>query len=50
MDTNSFIGYMKTDGIYKDVAKKVETRFALQIINQDAILLKGRYQKGKIKK
>ena len=27
MDTNNFIGYIKTDDIYKNVAKKVETRF-----------------------
>ena len=27
MDTNSFIVYMKTDDIYKDIAKDVETRF-----------------------
>ena len=27
MDTNSFIVYMKTDDIYKDIAEDVETRF-----------------------
>ena len=27
MDTDSFIVYIKTDDIYKDIAKDVETRF-----------------------
>ena len=27
MDTDSFIVYMKTDDIYKDIAEDVETRF-----------------------
>ena len=27
MDTDSFIVYIKTDGIYKDIAEDVETRF-----------------------
>ena len=27
MDTNSFVIYIKTDDIYKDIAKDVETRF-----------------------
>ena len=27
MDTGSFIVYIKTDGIYKDIAEDVETRF-----------------------
>ena len=27
MDTGSFIAYMKTDDIYKNVAEDVETRF-----------------------
>ena len=27
MDTNSFIVYIKTEDIYKDIAKDVETRF-----------------------
>ena len=27
MDTDSFIVYIKTDDIYKDIAEKVETRF-----------------------
>ena len=27
MDTDSFIAYIKTENIYKDVAENVETRF-----------------------
>ena len=27
MDTDSFIVYIKTDNIYKDIAEDVETRF-----------------------
>ena len=27
MDTDSFIVYIKTDDIYKDIAEEVETRF-----------------------
>ena len=27
MDTDSFIVYIKTDGIYKDILESVETRF-----------------------
>ena len=27
MDTNSFIVYIKTDDIYKDISEEVETRF-----------------------
>ena len=27
MDSNSFIVYIKTDNIYKDIAEDVETRF-----------------------
>ena len=28
MDTDSFIVYVKTDDIYKDIAENVETRFS----------------------
>ena len=28
MDTYSFVIYIKTDDIYKDIAEEVETRFA----------------------
>ena len=30
MDTDSFIVHIKTDGIYKDIAEDVETRFDLK--------------------
>ena len=33
MDTYSFIVYIKTDDIYKDIAEDVETRLILQIMN-----------------
>ena len=46
MDTYSFIEYIKTDDIYKDIAEDL----ALQIMNLNAIPLKGRYQNRKIKK
>ena len=46
MDTYSFIEYIKTYDIYKDIAEDL----ALQIMNQNAIPLKGRYQNRKIKK
>ena len=29
MDTDSFIAHIKTDDIYKDIAKNVETRFGM---------------------
>ena len=32
MDTDSFIVYIKTDDIYKDIAEDVRARFELQII------------------
>ena len=32
MDTNSFIVYIKTDDIYKDIAEDVETRFDTYLI------------------
>ena len=41
---------MKTNDIYKDIAEDVETRFDIQIMNQNAIPLIGCYQKEKIKK
>ena len=33
MDTDSFIVYIKTDDIYKDIAKDVEQGLILQIMN-----------------
>ena len=40
MDTKSFIVYVKTDDVYKDIAEDVETRFILQITNQTDHCLK----------
>ena len=34
MDTDSFIAYLKTDDIYKDIGEDVETGFDIQIMNQ----------------
>ena len=45
MDTDSFIVYINTDDIYKDIAKDVETRF-----DTSKYLLDRTLQKGKIKK
>ena len=45
MDTDSFIVYINTDDIYKDIAKDVETRFDTSKYRLDRTL-----QKGKIKK
>ena len=42
MDTDSFIVYIKTDHVYKDVAKDAETRFHTSNYNQI-----DRYQKKK---
>ena len=33
MDTDSFIVYMKTDGISKDIAKDVELDLIFQVMN-----------------
>ena len=45
MHTDSFIVYIKTDNIYKDIAEDVETRLVLQIMGYT-----GCYQKVKLKK
>ena len=45
MDTDSFIVYINTDDIYKDIAKDVETRFDTSKYRLDRTS-----QKGKIKK
>ena len=45
MDTDSFIAYIKTDYIHKDIAKDVETRLTLQIM-----ILKSYYQKERAKR
>ena len=45
MDTDSFIVYIKTDYIYRDIAEDVETRF-----NTSNYELDKPFPKGKIKK
>ena len=42
MDTDSFIVYMKTDDIYKDIAKDVETRFAMSDCELEGLIPKGK--------
>ena len=60
MDTGSFIVHVKTDGVYKDIAEDVETRFETSNFEIDRPLPKGKNKKviglmkdelgGKIKK
>ena len=49
MDTDSFIVYTETDDITKILQKMLKEDLTLQIMNQNAIPLKGCYQKVKIK-
>ena len=41
-DTNSFIAYIKTDDIYKDIAEVIETRFDTSNCELDRPLIKGK--------
>ena len=41
MDTDSFIIYVKTEGIYKDIAEDVETRFDTSNFELNKPLPKG---------
>ena len=45
MDTDSFIVYVKTDNIYKDIAKDVETRFETSNFETDRPLPTGKNKK-----
>ena len=45
MDTDSFIAYIKTNDIYKDIAKDVETRFDTSNYELERPLPKGKYKK-----
>ena len=45
MDTDSFIVYIKTDDIYKDIAKDVETRFDTSNYQLDRPLPRAKYEK-----
>ena len=42
MDIDSFIVYIKTDDIYKDIAEDVETRFDISNYELDRLLPKGK--------
>ena len=46
MDRDSFIVYIKTDDIYKDIAEDVETRFDTLNYELDRLLSKGKNKKG----
>ena len=45
MDTGSFIVYIKTDDIYKDIAEDVETWFGTSIDELDRSVPKGKNKK-----
>ena len=44
MNTDSFIGHVKTNHIYKDIAKDVETRFDTSNYDLNKALSKGKKQ------
>ena len=46
MNTDSFIIYIKTDGIYQDITKDVETRFDTSNYELDRSLPKWRSKKS----
>ena len=50
MDTDTFIVYMKTDDIYKDIAEDVETRFNTSNHESECDSIDRPLPKGKIKK
>ena len=45
VDTDSFTVYIKTDDIYKDIARVIETRFDSSNHELDRPLLKEKYKK-----
>ena len=45
MDRDSFIIYIKTEDIYKDISEIVETRFHTSNYELDRPLSKGKYKK-----
>ena len=45
MDADSFIAYIKTDDIYKDIGEDIETRFDTSNYELDRPLLKGTNKK-----
>ena len=46
MDTHSFIVYIKTDDIYKDIAEDVKTRFDTSNYELDRPSSEGKYKKS----
>ena len=46
MDTDSVIGHVKTDGIYKDVGEDVETRSDTSNFELDRTLPKGKNKRS----
>ena len=50
MDTDSFIVYIKTDDIYKDIAEDVETRFDTSNYESECHAIDRPLPKGKNKK
>ena len=46
MDTDSFIVYIKTDNIYKNIAEDIETRFDTSNYELDRPLHKGKNKKS----
>ena len=50
MDTNSFVIYIKTDDIYKDIAEDVETRFDTSNYGLECNPIERLLPKGKNKK
>ena len=49
MDTDSFIVYVKTDDIYKNIAKDVETRFNTSNYELNRLLPKGKNNERSMK-
>ena len=45
MDTDSFIGYIETDDIFKDIAEDVENRFDISNYESDRPLPKRKIKK-----
>ena len=50
VDTDSFIVYIKTDGIYKDIAEAAETRFDTSSYELECNFIERLLPKGKNKK
>ena len=50
MDMDSFIVYIKTDGVFKYIAEDVETRFDTSNYELDRPLPKGKNKKDELRK